>query len=231
MRKKHKIFCIIGLFYFCIFISCFNLNTKAQDEEDDIYSVGFTEGTELIWEVAELNLMSFREIFGFEPNFEIGDQNRMIIRAITSSTIYWLIEIEFWDYKDDWGLSGRTLTLRMGKRPIYYQDYVFSLFPVEQYLEETIALLPSDYYRMGFSIFKQGKSDTGFDYLWKKEYDSRGILITETFYDEFDEVIVRLEGTFRFIPFGTTFIGFTLLATTAIIIVMMKKKNFRIKMV
>jgi len=228
MRRKLKIFCLIGLFYFCIFSSCFNLNTKAQ--EDD-YTIGFTEGTELIWEVAELDLMSFRDIFGFEPNFEIGDQNRIIIRDIYEITLDWVIEIEFWDYKTDWGLSGESLTLAMKKGPEYYSDYLFSLFPVEEYLEEAIAALPSEYYRIGLSIFKQGRSDTGLDYLWKKEYDTRGILLTETFYDEFDQVIVRLEGTFGFIPFGITFIGFTLVAITAIIIVIMKKKSLRIKMV
>jgi len=230
VRKKLKIFCLIGLFYFCIFSSCFNINTKAQ--EDD-YTVGFTEGTELIWEVAELDLMSFREIFGFEPNFERGDQNRMIIREIDSSSGSWIIEIEFWDYKTDWGLSGRTLRLYMGKDPEVYSDYLFSLFPVEQYLDEVILELSSEYYRDGLSLFKQGRSDTGLDYLWEKEYDTRGILLTETFYDvdNANQVIVRLEGTFRFIPFGTVFIVFTFLAITAIITIMMKKKSLKIRIV
>jgi len=228
MRKRLKIFCLIGLFYFCIFSLCFNLNTKAQ--EDD-YSIGFTEGTELIWEVAELDLMNFREVFGFEPNFEIGDQNRIIVREIREVTLDWIIEIEFWDYKTDWGLSGKTITLSMKKGPEYYDDYLFSLFPVEQYLTEAVAALPSEYYRDGLSLFKQGISDTGLDYLWKKEYDTRGILLTETFFDEHDQVIVKLEGTFGFIPFGITFIGFTLVAITAIIIVIIKKKSLRIKMV
>ena len=97
MNNKLKVF----------FISCFNTNTKAQDEE---FTVGFTEGTELIWEVTDLNLMKFKETFGFEPNFEQGDQNRMIIRDISSTAEAWLIEIEFWDYKADWGLS----TIAMG---------------------------------------------------------------------------------------------------------------------
>ena len=228
MRKKLKIFCLIGLFYFCIFSSCFNLNTKAQETD---YTIGFTEGTELIWEVAELNLMDFKEIFGFEPNFEIGDQNRIIIREINEGTLHWIIRIEFWDYKTDWGLSGKTLTLTMLKNPESYADYLFSLYPVDQYLQAAVDRLPSEYYKFGLSIFKQGRSDTGLGYTWEKEYDARGVLLTETFYDEFDQVIVRLEGTFRFIPFGTVFIGFTLLAITAIIIVIIKKKSLRIKLV
>ena len=227
MRKKLKIFYIIGLFYFFIFISCFNLDTKAQEEE---YTIGFTEGTELIWEVVELDLTSFKEIFGFEPNFDIGDQNRIIIREIYEVTLDWVIEIEFWDYKTDWRLSGKSITLGMKFGPEYYDDYLFSLFPVEEYLAE-VASLSSEYYRIGLSLFKQGKSDTGLDYLWEKEYDTRGILLTETFYDEFDQVIVRLEGTFRFIPFGMEFIGFTILAILAIIVISIRKKILRIKIV
>ena len=228
MKNKLKLLCVIGLFYFCIFTSCINLNAKAQEDE---YTVGFNEGTELIWEVAELDLMKFKETFGFEPNFAIGDQNRIIIREIGMATGLWRIQIEFWDYKTDWSLSGRTVTLFMGKDPSQYDDYLFSLYPVEQYLDEAISHLPTDYYRLGLSIYKQGKSSTGLDYLWEKEYDSRGILITETVYDEFDQIIIRLEGTFRFIPFGLYFIGFTILAIVAIIGISIRKNKLRIKSV
>ena len=228
MKNKLKLLCVIGLFYFYIFTSCVNLNAKAQEDE---YTIGFNEGTELIWEVAELDLMKFKETFGFEPNFAIGDQNRIIIREIGMATGLWRIQIEFWDYKTDWSLSGRTVTLFMGKDPSQYDDYLFSLYPVEQYLDEAISHLPTDYYRLGLSIYKQGKSSTGLDYLWEKEYDSRGILITETVYDEFDQIIIRLEGTFRFIPFGLYFIGFTILTIVAIIGISIRKNKLRIKSV
>ncbi len=209
-----------------MFISCFNLEAKAQEDE---YTVNFTEGTELIWEVAELDLMKFKDTFGFEPNFERGDQNRIIIREIDSSSNSWLIEIEFWDYKADWGLSGQPLTLIMSMDASIYEDYLFSLYPVEDYLDAVIAELPSAYYRNGLSLFKQGKSNTGLDYLWEKEYDTRGILLTETVYDESDNIIVRLEGTFRFIPSGMFFLGFTILAIVAIIVVSIKRKHIRFK--
>ncbi|MFX0074745.1 MAG: hypothetical protein ACFE96_04850, partial [Candidatus Hermodarchaeota archaeon] len=222
-----KIFCIVGLLYVCIFISCFNVNAKAQEDE---FSVGFNEGTELIWEVVELDLMKFKDTFGFEPNFERGDQNRIIIREIDSSSGLWHIEIEFWDYKSDWGLSGKTLTLYMAKEATTYEDYLFSLSPVEDYLDAVIESLPTAYYRIGLSLFKQGKSNTGLDYTWEKEYDTRGILLTETVYDEFDNIIVRLEGTFGFIPFGMYFIGFSVLAVIAIIIVTMKRRHFKIRL-
>ncbi|NHJ20437.1 MAG: hypothetical protein EAX91_05820 [Candidatus Lokiarchaeota archaeon] len=225
MNNKLKVFCIISLFYFCIFISSFNINTKAQDEE---FTVGFTEGTELIWEVTDLNLMKFKETFGFEPNFEQGDQNRMIIRDISSTAEAWIIEIEFWDYKADWGLSGETISLVMSKNAAEYDDYLFSLHPVDSYLDAAIAALPPEYYRDGLSLFKQGRSTTGLNYLWEKEYDTRGILIAETVYDDSDNIIVRLEGTFRIVPFGIYFIGFTALAVVAIIVVSIRRKRVKI---
>ncbi len=225
MNQKLKIICIIGILNIVIFSSCFNLISKAETDLD----VGFTEGTELIWEITVLDLESFREIIGFNPNYELGDQIRMIIREINELSIYWNIHVEFWDYKTDWGLNGEYIQILIAKYPMNYEDYLFSLTPVEDYLEQVIANLPSEYYRTGLSIFKQDKSDTGMDYLWQKEYDPRGILIEETFYDEFDDIIIRSEGQFRIIPFGITFIGFTIVAIIAIIVVSIKKKNLRIK--
>jgi hypothetical protein len=88
-------------------------------------------------------------------------------------------------------------------------------------------ILPSEYYRIGYSIFKQGRSDTGKDYVWEKEFDTRGIIAIETYYDEFDQVIVRTEGTFRIVPSGTYFIGFSIVAIIAIIFISLKKKKIR----
>ena len=224
MKQKHKIICSIVLLNFFIFGTCLNLNTKAQDDE---YSVGFNEGTELIWEITELDLTRFREIFGLEPNFELGDQNRIIIREIEEATISHVVRIEFWDYKTDWGLSGKDITLHIFKNPELYDEFIFCLTPIDDYLDEVMGNLPSEYYRIGYSIFKQGRSDTGKDYLWEKEYDTRGILAIETYYDEFDQVIVRLEGTFRIIPFGSYFIGFSIVAIIAIIFISLKKKKIR----
>jgi len=224
VKQKHKIICSIVLLNFFIFGTCLNLNTKAQDDE---YSVGFNEGTELIWEITELDLTRFREIFGLEPNFELGDQNRIIIREIEEATISHVVRIEFWDYKTDWGLSGKDITLYIFKNPELYDEFIFCLTPIDDYLDEVMGNLPSEYYRIGYSIFKHGRSDTGKDYLWEKEYDTRGILAIETYYDEFDQVIVRLEGTFRIIPFGSYFIGFSIVAIIAIIFISLKKKKIR----
>jgi hypothetical protein len=225
VNQKLKVICIIGILNLVVFSSCLSLFGKAVPEHE----IGFNEGTELIWEITELDLDSFREVFGFDPNYELGDQIRMIIREIDASSESWVILVEFWDYKTDWGLSGNTFSIFMAKYPENYHDYLFSLTPVEDYLEQVIAALPSEYYRIGLSIFKQGKSDTGTDYLWEKEFDTRGILTVETYYDEFDQIIIRSEGQFRIIPFGLTFIGFAILATIAIIFISIKKKNLKIK--
>jgi len=224
VKQKHKIICSIVLLNFFIFSTCLNLNTKAQDDE---YSVSFNEGTELIWEITELDLTKFREIFGIDPNFELGDQNRIIIRKIEEATISYVIDIEFWDYKTDWGLSGKAIRLSIFKNPELYDEFIFCLTPIDDYLDAVMGTLPSEYYRIGYSIFKQGRSDTGKDYLWEKEFDTRGILAIETYYDEFDQVIVRLEGTFRIIPFGSYFIGFSIVAIIAIIFISLKKKKIR----
>ena len=225
MKQKQKIIYSIVLLNFIIF-SCFlNFNVKAQ--EDPEHSIGFNEGTELVWEVTQLDLSSFREVFGFDPNFELGDQIRMIIRAITDSARSWIIDVEFWDYKTDWSLSGEVIPIYIGKYPEDYDDYLFCLTPIDDYLEKVIDSLTSEYYRAGYSIFKQERSGTGKDYLWEKEFDTRGILAIETRYDEFDQVIVRLEGTFRIIPFGSYFIGFSIVAIIAIIFISLKKKKIR----
>jgi hypothetical protein len=225
VNQKLKIICIIGILNIVIFSSSFSSIGKAVPEHE----IGFTEGTELIWEITELDLESFRRIFGIDPNFEVGDQIRRIIREINPSSSTWIITVEFWDYKTDWGLSGETQQTLIGNYPENWQDYIFSLTPVEDYLEQVIATLTSEYSRIGLSIFKQGKSDQGFDYTWQKEFDPRGIIIEETYYDEDDQIIVRSEGKFRIIPFGITFIGFTILAIIATIVISIKKKNLRIK--
>ncbi len=224
MKQKFKIICVIGFLNFVILSSSLSLIGKAEPNHE----IGFTEGTELIWEVIELDLASFRTIFGFDPNFELGDQIRMVIRQIDVTSISWIINLEFWDYKTDWGLSGEFYSIYMNRYPENYDDYIFSLTPVEDYLEQVIESKTSEYYRTGMSLFKRSRSDTGLDYIWEKLFDPRGILTVETYYDDSDQIIIRSEGKFRIIPFGLTFIGFTIMAIIAIIGVSIIKRKLRI---
>jgi len=226
VNQKIKIISIIGIFV--IISSSFSLNGKATP----VHEIGFTEGTELIWEITELDLESYREIIGIDPNYEKGEQTRMIIREIEPSSESWILKVEFWDYKTDWGLSGEESYIYIGNDPEDWTDKIFALTPVEDYLEQVISSLTSEYYRLGPSIFKRANDFTGIDYLWQKEFDPRGLLVVETYYDESGEdIIIRWEGQFRIVPFGMTFIGFTMLAIIAIIVVSIKKKNLRIKII
>jgi len=67
VNQKLKIIFIIGILNIVIFSSSFSLISKAEPEHD----IGFTEGTELIWEVTELDLDNFRTIFGFDPSDQL----------------------------------------------------------------------------------------------------------------------------------------------------------------
>lgn len=224
MKQKQKIIYSIVLLNFIVFSCCLNFNVKAQTPE---HSLGFNPGTELVWEITQLDLSSFREVFGFDPNFELEDQIRMVILDIRETSVSWIIDVDFWDYKTDWSLGGEFRSILIGRYPEDFNDYTFCLTPIDDYLEKVIDHLTSEYYRIGYSLFKQGRSGTGKDYLWEKEFDTRGILAIETRYDESLQVIVKLEGTFRIIPFGTYFIGFSLVAIIAIIFISLKKKKIR----
>jgi hypothetical protein len=224
VKQKQKIIYSIVLLNFIIFNCCLNFNVKAQTPE---HSLGFNPGTELVWEITQLDLSSFREVFGFDPNFELEDQIRMVIRDIRETSVSWIIDVDFWDYKTDWSLGGEFRSIYIGRYPENFNDYTFCLTPIDDYLEKVMDHLTSEYYRVGYSLFKQGRSGTGMDYIWEKEFDTRGILAIETRYDESHQVIVRLEGTFRIIPFGTYFIGFSIVAIVAIIFISLKKKKIR----
>jgi hypothetical protein len=220
--KKILIFFILG-----IIILSVSINVKAEDQDQEPnYQVGFDVGTELVWEVTELDSSSFRNIFGFEPNFEKGDQIRIIIRSIDEVTIAWAIKYEFWDYKTDWGIPGEEITLSVFKNPENYNDFLFSLSPVEDYLQAVISFLPSEYTLIGSTIIKRSISDLGKEYRWDKEYDVRGIPVVESCYDEFDQILVKVEGTFRIIPFGLYFIGFMVAGIIGILTLILRRKRF-----
>ena len=225
MKQKQKIIYSIVLLNFFIFSCCLNFNVKAQDAE---HSIGFNAGTELIWEITQLNISSIRDVFDVDPNFELEDQKRMVINNIQETTDTWRIYVAFWDFKTDWSLDGELRTIEIGKYPEDFNDYTFCLTPIGDYLDAVIDNLPSEYSVNGYSLFKQERNiKTGKDYTWEKEFDTRGILAIETYYNEFGQVIVRMEGTFRIIPSGTYFIGFSIVAIMAIIIISLKKKKIR----
>jgi hypothetical protein len=225
LRKNTRSLIFILL---CIIFISFCLNVKAQEEEET-YEVGFDVGTELIWEVTELDASTFKIIFGFEPNFEKGDQIRIIIRDVREYTVTYIINYEFWDYKTDWGVSGEEFSMNLYKNPALYNDNLYCLTPVGDFLAAFGENATSEYSVYSNTIIKRGVSDVGKNYRWDKEYDIRGIPVEEAYYDEFDHILVKVEGTFRIVPFGLYFIGFMVTGIIGTIILIWRNKRFRIK--
>ena len=156
------------------------------------YFLGIKEGDIFIWEVEELNNTNFNTIFGFDPNYGEGDLLKIIIRNINEDVISWIIQIEMWDYGSNWDASGSLINFRIYKNPADFDDELFIPMPVDIYLQEIITHFPVEYYRTGLSLFKYGVSDTGKNYTWQKEYNTNGAMITESYLDEYDNVIVKI---------------------------------------
>ena len=101
------------------------------------------------------------------------------------------------------------------KSTTIYQDYIFIPVPVEDYLSTVINNLPSEYYVLGATIGKRAKSDLGINYIVEKTFSQKGTILSETYYDENKNVIVKLESTMMFIPLGYSFIGFLIIGVIA----------------
>jgi hypothetical protein len=202
------------------------VNVKAQEE----FNLGVNENEEFTWEVTSLDLFKFEQILGFEPNIAIGDQIRLIIRNIDSGETFYDLTVEFWDYKMDWGQSGRIENLPMNRNPESYDDYIFSLTPVDEYLTRIDETQGPEYTVTSNSISKVIRADTGRDYISEKVYDRRGIPVSETFYEyTTGRVIIRTEGSSSSIPFGFYFLGFAVIALTAVIFITLRRKNIAFK--
>ena len=209
----------------CIILS---VNTNAQVT----YNIGIKENDQFVWEIRDLNLDKFEATFGIEPNFQVGSQVRMIIRDVTDvEGLRWSISAEFWDYGSNWVAEGEVEYLSILRYPSQYKDYIFIPTPVNSYVEEALTTLPSQYYSLADNMIgKQDVSDIGVDFKVEKTYNIDGVLISETYLDQANFVIVKLEATFQIIPFGFSYLGYMSLAVIGlIIIVKRKKRSFKIK--
>ena len=222
MKYKYKKILLISLLNFCIIISIFNVNVKAQDE----YTLDLDENEEFAWEVTSLDLFKFEQILGFEPNFALGDRIRLIIRDVEQAPTKYDLTVEFWDYKTDWGESGDIQVLVMPRNPTLYDDFIFVFTPVDDYLSEVDESIGPEYSVTTNSISKVTRADTGRDYIIEKTYDRRGILLSEVFYEyTTGRVIARVDGSSLSISTGFYFIGFTVVAILAIMFIVIKKKH------
>lgn len=190
------------------------------------YEFELDEDDSFTWEVTELNPHQFEKVFGFEPNFEKNDEIKKTIKRIDDTEGGWSLTIEFWDFKIDKDDNGTIVYEDVPDSPGDYDENIFIPTPVNDFLAAAGEKLSSKYSMDGATVERIEK-----DYTMTKEYDQRGVLISEEYIDDDEIVLVKVEGSFRVIPSGNIelVLGFIALAITGIIIVLIKKKKFLIK--
>ena len=190
------------------------------------YNIGIKQNDEFVWEIKDLNLDKFEATFGIEPNFQVGSQIRMVIREVDDvEGLRWSIVAEFWDYGSNWIAGGSVEYLSILRYPSQYDDYIFIPTPVNSYVTEALETLPTQYYSVADNMIgKQDISDLGIEFKVEKTYNIDGVLTSETYLDQADQVIVKLDATFQFIPFGFSYLGYMSLAVIGLIFFIKRKK-------
>ncbi|MHA1725655.1 MAG: hypothetical protein ACTSXH_12615 [Promethearchaeota archaeon] len=217
--------CFKQVSFILIIVGLLMINQVLTVHAQAIYSVGVNEDDIYIWEVKELRKHEFSKVFGFEPFFSVGDQIRMKIEQIIESTDgAHTIVAEFWDYGTDWNAKGEIKYYSVPSGPSEYEDNLFILTPIEKFLEEAMKSLPNAYSLDGTTVTKLSAN-----YTTILEYHSKGILYSETYINDDGIVMVKVEGTFRIIPLGYSYIIFMLLSIVIVIIKIIKSKIFNIK--
>ncbi len=225
MKRKNKIILTLIFLNITVFCLCTSGFVKAQT-----YSLGVKEDKEYIWEVTYLDSRLFGRILGSEPNYDVGDRIKLIVREIVDVETYWRITIDYWDYQADWGQTGTFQNIQLYKLALQYQNCIFLPIPVEDYLEDVEGEFPADYQVDGFKISQILKSEIDEEYLHERIYNNDGIIVTEAIYEYSNtRLIVKVEATFTTIPMGIYFIGFILLAIIAIIFISLRSKKYLIK--
>lgn len=226
MKYKYKVFLTVIFINFTVFCICANVNVKAQG-----YDIGISEDDEFVWEVTYLDLDLFIRTLGYEPNFRVGDQIKVVINSVNPREPYWSVDVSFWDYQTDWSKPGSREIFQIFKAAEVYEDSIFLPIPIEDYLEAVETYFQPEYQVEGTTISKIVQAETNENYLYEKTYNNRGVITTEavTEYDVPNRLIVKVEGTFVLIPLGFYFIGFIIIAITAVIIILMKGKNLILK--
>lgn len=226
MKRKNKIILTLIFLSITVFCLCANGYVKAQGP----YTLGVKEDKEYVWEVTYLDSSLFGRILGYEPNFDMGDRIRVIIREIVDVATYWRITVFFWDYQTDWGQQGDVQNILLYKMAVQYEHCIFLPTPVDDFLESVGVQFPADYQVDGFKISQILKSEIDEEYLHERTYNSDGVLVTEAIYEYANtRLIVKVEATFVMIPMGVYFIGFILLAVLAILFINVRNKRYSIK--
>ncbi len=197
------------------------LTVKVHAQED--YTLQIHENDTFIWEVEELNLHNFEKTFGFVPAYEEGDRIKKTVRSIEESGVGWYVTIENWDYGADWEERGKTKYNLVSSNPSKYDDNLIIPTPVNTYLEEALESLPTSYSLQDITVTKRTK-----EYTMVKEYDPRGIVVSEAYYDDDNILMVKVEGKFRIIEFHTNyFIGFMVISILGLVYTIISKKKYK----
>jgi hypothetical protein len=223
LKKKPIIFLAILLINIFIF-SLAPIGMAEQDQEEEKYQAGIRSGQIYTWTVTELDKESFENVFGYEPAFDKEDQIRIRITEVTlhSSQQYWELNIEFWDYKMSWQREGLNQTKRINKNPEDYNDDLFIPNPADEFLTE-LEDTQTEYESEDFTITREFET-----YTMIREYNPEGVQLTETYLDEDENTIVKVEGNFRRIPFGNFYLGFIMLGLFSIVISVLIRKRYTI---
>ena len=201
-------------------LTCFAVNVKAVT-----YKLDVSEDDSFEWEVKDIDQIKFKKIFGYESKLSKGDDTKRTIKRIDEYSNGWEFSVEVWDFKSDFSENGTILPLYVPNKPSDYDENIFIPTPVNDFLTNAQKDLGSKYEVKGQRIIR-----TESKYIVEKEYDSKGVLITEKYTDKNDRVIIEIVGKFGTIPSANVelILGFIALAVIAIIIVKIRAKKILI---
>ena len=190
------------------------------------YGLDIDEDDSFEWEVTDLNPHQFEKVFDFKPSFEKGDKAKRTIERIDDTADGWTLVVEFWDFKIDRDENGTIIYEAIPDSPGDFDENIFIPTPVNDFLSEAVKDLGSEYSVQGSIVEKLEK-----DFTMIKEYDARGVLMSEEYVDDDGIVLVKIEGTFRVIPAANVEIILSVMAfaIAGIIFVIVKNKKCKLK--
>lgn len=220
MNLKKVLFVSLVLISFIHTLTCFAVDVNAVT-----YDIDVDEDDSFEWEVKEIDPVKFEKIFGYEPKLSKGDDTKRTIKRIDESTIGWKFTVEVWDFKSDFGENGTISYLDVPDSPSDYDENIFIPTPVNDFLTNAKEDLGSEYEVRGQRIIR-----TEAEYVVEKEYDSRGVLVSEKYTATNERIILEIVGKFGVVPSANVelILGFIALAVVAIIIVKIRAKKILI---
>ena len=211
---------MFSIFFIHILIS-FTVNVRAVT-----YTLDVDEDDTFEWKITEINPHEFEKIFGYEPQLEKGDKAKRTINRVDDTNDGWELTVELWDFKVNKDDDNGTITyLTVPDSPGDYDENLFIPTPVNDFLSEAAEDLPSEYIVEGMKVTRRET-----DYIVEKEYDSRGVLLSETYINDNEITLIKVEGTFRIIPAANIelLLGLIAFAIGAIIFIKIKTKKILI---